>query len=357
MLKKPVIGVTLLPVGANDYILTADSSEISGLKWKELSTVFNILTDDNWTAKGELVVGTGENTATIVTAGTDNQILTSNSATSSGVEWVDPTAVFAAIPVSVVRYDDIWTTAGDIIYADGSIEGVRLPIGSENDVLHVSSAGLPSWEPLHITENTDWTSAGDLIVGDGVDSASILSIGENGQVLVVDTSEDLNIAWKNIASVFNIATDPIWDNAGDLVVADGYNSAIKLAKGSENQILSVKSGEVAWSDLPDTIIESDTAWTTKGDIVVASGNGIAAILPLGTQGETLIVDTNKPLGLKWANAQTGNSVVYDLIWEAKGDIAVATTEGEASVLPIGSDGYVLSVDADADNYIGWREED
>lgn len=44
-----------------------------------------------------------------------------------------------------------------------------------------------------------------------------------------------------------LATDTLWDAAGDLVVGSGANTAAKLTKGSNNTVLGVNgSGTVAW---------------------------------------------------------------------------------------------------------------
>lgn len=45
----------------------------------------------------------------------------------------------------------------------------------------------------------------------------------------------------------NVATDAIWDAAGDLAVGSGANTAAKLTKGSNGDVLSVVAGAVAWA--------------------------------------------------------------------------------------------------------------
>jgi len=42
-------------------------------------------------AKGDLIVGTGADTATKLTAGTDTYVLTADSTTASGLTWLAPT--------------------------------------------------------------------------------------------------------------------------------------------------------------------------------------------------------------------------------------------------------------------------
>jgi len=51
-----------------------------------------ILTDTAWAAKGDLVVGTANDTASILSKGDDGKVLTANSATATGLEWQTPAA-------------------------------------------------------------------------------------------------------------------------------------------------------------------------------------------------------------------------------------------------------------------------
>lgn len=43
-----------------------------------------------------------------------------------------------------------------------------------------------------------------------------------------------------------VATDVIWDAAGDLAVGSGANTAVRLAKGNDGDVLTISGGSVAW---------------------------------------------------------------------------------------------------------------
>lgn len=43
-----------------------------------------------------------------------------------------------------------------------------------------------------------------------------------------------------------VATDAIWDAAGDLAVGSGANTAVRLAKGNDGDVLTISGGNVAW---------------------------------------------------------------------------------------------------------------
>ena len=85
-------------------------------------------------AKGDLIVGTGSDTFSKLSVGTNGYTLIADSAQSGGVKWaVDPVA-------------DVVTTAGDILYATAADTVTRLGIGTAGQVLKVNSnATAPEW--------------------------------------------------------------------------------------------------------------------------------------------------------------------------------------------------------------------
>ena len=82
-------------------------------------------------AKGDLILGTADNTVARQAVGTNNHVLYADSAQTNGVAW-------AAGSKSTL------TTTGDVLYASAANTLARLGIGSSGQVLTVSG-GLPSW--------------------------------------------------------------------------------------------------------------------------------------------------------------------------------------------------------------------
>jgi hypothetical protein len=97
----------------------------------------DVATDQIWAAAGDIVVGTGDNTATRLGIGTALQALRVNSG-ANGLEWATPTT-------TTIATDPIWQ-AGDLAYGTGSSTGSRLPKGTAFQVLRMNSgATAPEW--------------------------------------------------------------------------------------------------------------------------------------------------------------------------------------------------------------------
>lgn len=83
------------------------------------------------TAKGDLIVATASGSVTNQAVGSNNQVLTADSAQADGVKWANGSAATL-------------TTTGDLLYASAANTPARLAIGSTDQVLKVSG-GIPAW--------------------------------------------------------------------------------------------------------------------------------------------------------------------------------------------------------------------
>ncbi len=121
--------VTRLPVGTNTQVLTADSAEASGVKWASVSGSSGIPAS-TVNAKGDLLVATADDTVTRLAVGTNDQVLTADSAQATGVKWATLTTPIAASAVDA---------KGDILTATANDTPARLAVGSNGQMLVADS--------------------------------------------------------------------------------------------------------------------------------------------------------------------------------------------------------------------------
>ncbi len=192
-----------------------------------------------------------------------------------------------------------------------------------------------------VASDTIWDTKGDLAVASGADAASKLAVGSNGQVLTADSAQTLGVKWAAGGGGTTVATDTIWDAAGDLAVGTGADTAAKLAAGTNGRTLELVGGTPAWrgpkiylnkpagniTRAATTVGAFSTAWQITG-VVVASGQNIrlsmscsarhsatgSDILICFLRGSTQIAtmiytltgsDSTHPLQLEWIDENPG----------------------------------------------------
>ena len=169
--------------------------------------------DSIWDAKGDLAVGTGPNTAVRLAVGVNGYVLIADSSQPTGLRWGPQTGTGS----SSVSVDPIYVAKGDIPVGTGSGAAVRLPAGSNGYFLSADSTeptGL-KWVPIStggggdVSTDTLWNAKGDLAVGTGVDAASRLAVGTNGHVLMADSAEPFGVKWSPAYTDALIVTTPV----------------------------------------------------------------------------------------------------------------------------------------------------
>lgn len=94
-----------LTVGTNNQVLMADSAQVTGLKFANEATA-------TLTAKGDVLTATGANTLSRLAVGANDTVLTADSTTATGLKW--------ATPVS----------GGMTVIASGTLSGATFDISS-----------------------------------------------------------------------------------------------------------------------------------------------------------------------------------------------------------------------------------
>jgi hypothetical protein len=155
-----------------------------------------VATDTIFDAKGDLAVGTGSNTASRLPAGTNGYILSANSTAATGLEWIANTGGSGDVAT-----DTIWDAKGDIVGGTGSNTAARLPAGTNGQVLTIDLAettGLKWTTPgagTNVSTDTLWDVKGDLAVGTGSNTASRLPAGTNGYILSANSTAATGLEW------------------------------------------------------------------------------------------------------------------------------------------------------------------
>jgi len=90
-----------IPVGTNDDVLTADSTADLGVAWKTPAAGGDVATDTIFDAKGDLAGGTGSDTAARLAVGTDDFVLTADAAEATGMKWAAASGGGGGAPVTM----------------------------------------------------------------------------------------------------------------------------------------------------------------------------------------------------------------------------------------------------------------
>lgn len=192
--------------------------------------------------------------------------------------------------------------------------------------------------------NNAWTSIGGSPTFLGLLDVPASFTGQTLKLLRVNAGET---ALEFVtATSFSVATDTIWNAAGDLAVGTGSDTATRLAIGTAFQALRVNSGATGleWATLATpTTIANDTLWAAAGDLVYATANDTATRLAVGTALQYLRVNAGATAP-EWATLTT---IATDVLWAAAGDLVYATANDTATRLAIGTALQVLRVNAGA----------
>lgn len=135
-----------LPVGADGKVLVANSATATGLEWVTDPTT------DIVTTKGDILVATGPDTLVRLPVGTNDQVLVADSTTTEGIKWSSETD-----PNSINK--SIIDAKGDVIVGTADNTPARLGVGTNGQYLVADSATTEGikWATLDVTLGTQTT--------------------------------------------------------------------------------------------------------------------------------------------------------------------------------------------------------
>jgi len=107
-----------------------------------------------------------------------------------------------------------------------------------------------------------------------------------------------------------------------------------LVTGDVATVMSANSFNVANAIAASTV-------TAKGDLIVANGASSVSNLAVGADGTTLVADSSRATGLKWAAATDVTKIPLSTV-TAAGDLIVGTGSATVTNLAIGANGTYLT---------------
>lgn len=175
--------------------------------------------------------------------------------------WFDRTGVAGAVDASNVTYtpasDTEWTGGTDPGDVDGALDQLVFRVKT----IETAGSGT-AFGTIVVSGQSD-------VVADAASDTLTLVAGSNITITTNAGSDSVTIA----ASGGSIATDAIWDAAGDLVYGTGANTSARLAPGTARQKLRMNSGATA----PEWVADKQTIAIACSDETTALTTGTAKV--------------------------------------------------------------------------------
>jgi hypothetical protein len=189
----------------------------------------------------------------------------------------------------------------------------------------------------------------------------------SGGTLIASSQKEVSVLGAGVSSVGDRATIDIatplalkitnpLTTAGDMLYGGVSGVPNRRAIGSAGQVLSVVAGLPTWvtiSGVSSSGFIDPT--TTDGDLLYRNSSNLTR-LPIGASGQVLTVMGGLPAWQTITSSGSISSSGFTNPMTVRGDLIYAQTSGTATRLPIGSEGYYLSVSGGIPHW-GLREID
>ena len=244
------------------------------------STAFNALSPI--TTQGDLIIGTGSNTAGRLAIGANGYVLTSNGTTAT---WAASTGGVTSFSAGTTGFTPNTASTGAVTLAG------TLNIANGGTGQTTAANAFNALSPI--------TSTGDLIIGNGTNSATRLAIGTNGYVL---TSNGTTATWQassggvtsltagtgisvsaSTGAVTITNTGVTSAVAGTGVTVSGATGAVTFSIGQS----VATSASPTFANITATSISASTGTSSAAASFTTSGSGTGgtiAVTDTGTNG-------------------------------------------------------------------------
>lgn len=288
---------------------TATSPTVPGLANKlDKSTV---------TSKGDILAATGSAAITRLGVGSDGQVLTADSTQATGVKWApggsgsstlaSDTDVSISSPTNgqMLAYNNStskWTNqaapVGSVSAGDGTIT-----IGGTSTAPTIKVNAITETQVTNLTTDlaaklnlSTVTAKGDILAATGTGAISRLGVGSDGQVLTADSTQSTGVKWAPGSGGSGIPASTV-TTKGDLIAATGNATVTRLPAGSDTQLLTADSSQATglnWANSAPLAQSGQTPSQNPVEAETAANVGSLAeaaradhVHPLGTHGRAM----------------------------------------------------------------------
>ena len=291
--------------------------------WECAGSTSSVESDVVFDALGDIVVGTGANTAVRLPKGTDGQILSTNSATVTDLEWITVTPGLGDALVANTLTQFAVMTSTSLLGEFSDETGTGVAVFSISPTLTTPVLGVAT--ATSINGNAFPADNSTLVSVDDTQTITNKTISSASNVISADTVSSydnmlggdlfcLGLACVIVDGAVSVASlgNAVGDDGGDMITFETGAGWRVLDLGSAGQVLTVNGAGNApeWSNsiasgdnvLVNTATTSDPDFVSTGDIVfVNTGNTITA----NVQQNTVALGTDTTGGYAASSSEGG----------------------------------------------------